>query len=82
MTATDAALALNVTNLVGLVILPMLTGLRVCYHYAGLPLHYLDSGWDLQRLGTSLCVALLVRSSCSNPLYVLAALGWWHPSPW
>eukprot|EP00747_Dinoflagellata_sp_TGD_P178980 gnl/TRDRNA2_/TRDRNA2_28990_c0_seq1.p1 gnl/TRDRNA2_/TRDRNA2_28990_c0~~gnl/TRDRNA2_/TRDRNA2_28990_c0_seq1.p1 ORF type:complete len:479 (+),score=41.04 gnl/TRDRNA2_/TRDRNA2_28990_c0_seq1:33-1439(+) len=75
----QAALHLSINNAITLVILPGLDAIRVCYFYAGLPLHFLEHGWALWRLGMCIFAAAMLRTFCVTPLY--ATLGPWIVAP-
>lgn len=76
--AGKPALHASFTNLISLVISPALS-VRITYFYAGLPLHYIASGWPLTSFGVTLSAACLIRSFVFTPLY--GQLGPWVMMP-
>eukprot|EP00746_Dinoflagellata_sp_MGD_P151151 gnl/MRDRNA2_/MRDRNA2_82820_c0_seq1.p1 gnl/MRDRNA2_/MRDRNA2_82820_c0~~gnl/MRDRNA2_/MRDRNA2_82820_c0_seq1.p1 ORF type:complete len:508 (+),score=47.10 gnl/MRDRNA2_/MRDRNA2_82820_c0_seq1:74-1525(+) len=67
------------SNLVHLVLLPYLSGQRVTFYFAALPLHYLENGWSLTIFGLTVATSTLIRSFITNPVY--GKLGPWFVVP-
>eukprot|EP00746_Dinoflagellata_sp_MGD_P141552 gnl/MRDRNA2_/MRDRNA2_74648_c0_seq1.p1 gnl/MRDRNA2_/MRDRNA2_74648_c0~~gnl/MRDRNA2_/MRDRNA2_74648_c0_seq1.p1 ORF type:complete len:562 (-),score=66.54 gnl/MRDRNA2_/MRDRNA2_74648_c0_seq1:283-1968(-) len=72
-------LGYSISNVVFLVALPAFTTIRNCYSFAGLPLHFRDSGWLLAHLGLAALAGNAVRSFICTPLQTF--FGPWMAAP-
>lgn len=66
-------------NFINLALLPAMSGVRICYFYAAVPLHYLESGWALTAFGITVAASTVGRSFVYTPLY--GQLGPWIVLP-